>query len=92
MRLLIPLILILIVFYLLRSILRGLLQGSAHSSFGATGMGPREGGHGVKVGKMEKDPVCGTFVDVATSIQATFNGKVRYFCSQACLAKYKEGH
>jgi YHS domain-containing protein len=88
MRLLIPLILILIVFYLVRSILRGLLQGT-RSSFGSTGVGPREGGRGV--GKMERDPVCGTFVDVATSIQATFNGEPKYFCSQACLAKYKHG-
>jgi YHS domain-containing protein len=89
MRLLIPLILILIVFYFLRSILSGLLQGGTRSSFGSTGMGPREGGRGV--GKMEKDPVCGTFVDVATSIQATFSGATKYFCSQECLAKYKKG-
>ena len=88
MRLLIPLILILIVFYLVRSILSGLLQGT-RSSFGSTGVGPRESGRGV--GKMEKDPVCGTFVDVATSIQATFSGKTKYFCSQECLAKYKKG-
>jgi YHS domain-containing protein len=45
---------------------------------------------GVKLGKMEKDPVCGTYVDVATSIHGVFRGETKHFCSQECLDKYKE--
>jgi YHS domain-containing protein len=47
---------------------------------------------GVKLGKMEKDPVCGTYVDVATSIHGVFRGETKHFCSQECLNKYKEAH
>ena len=44
----------------------------------------------VKQGKMEKDPVCGTYVDVNTSLQKSFSGKTMYFCSPECLARFKE--
>jgi YHS domain-containing protein len=88
MRLLLPLFLILIAFYFLRYILRGLIQGESRSSFGSAGSG-REQQRNVKTGKMEKDPVCGTYVDVTTSIQGTFDGEPKYFCSSDCLNKYK---
>jgi len=89
MRLLLPLILILIVFYFLRYILRGLIQGETRSSFGPSDGGARRQQRHVKTGKMEKDPICGTFVDVTTSIKATFEGEPKYFCSSECLNKYK---
>jgi YHS domain-containing protein len=92
MRLLLPLLLILIAFYFLRYILRGLTQGDTRSSFGTAGLGSDQRKRNVKLGKMEKDPVCGTFVDVTTSIQATFHGEVKYFCSPDCLKKYKDSH
>jgi YHS domain-containing protein len=92
MRLLIPLLLMLLAFFLLRSILRSLLQGTAErQNIGSQGSaGPQQ--RRVKTGKMEKDPVCGTYVDVATSLHATFEGEPRYFCSNECLQKYKKAH
>jgi YHS domain-containing protein len=39
---------------------------------------------------MEKDPVCGTYVDVASSLHDTFGGQIKYFCSSQCLSKYHE--
>jgi YHS domain-containing protein len=39
---------------------------------------------------MEKDPICGTYVDTATSPHATFAGETRYFCSSNCLDKFKQ--
>jgi len=39
-------------------------------------------------GELKKDPVCGTFVAVASSIKRTVNGEVIHFCSTACRDKY----
>ncbi|MBM3803943.1 MAG: YHS domain-containing protein [Acidimicrobiia bacterium] len=87
MRLLVPLFLILFLIFLLRSILQGLRSSSAKSRF--DGSRPQRGGSGVKMGKMEKDPVCGTYVDIATSVRGVFAGETKHFCSQDCLNKYK---
>jgi YHS domain-containing protein len=87
MRLLVPLLLILFLFFILRSILQGLLASTEKANHSA-GRQPRGGG--VKLGKMEKDPVCGTYVDVATSIHGVFGGQTVHFCSQECLDKYKQ--
>jgi YHS domain-containing protein len=86
MRLLVPLFLIVFLIILLRSILKGLMSSGAKSRLDASR--PQRGG-GVKMGKMERDPVCGTYVDIATSIREVFAGETKHFCSQDCLNKYK---
>jgi YHS domain-containing protein len=95
MRLLFPVLLFLIVYYFIRYLLRGLMPGPANPSQVRNSGDPaatstRE--RIVRQGRMEKDPVCGTYVDVATSVQATFAGETRYFCSSECLNKYKKTH
>jgi len=40
-------------------------------------------------GELKKDPVCGTFVAVASSIKRDVNGQVIHFCSTACRDKYQ---
>ena len=40
------------------------------------------------LGELKRDPVCGTFVAPASSIQKTVNGQVVYFCSTGCRDKY----
>jgi len=40
-------------------------------------------------GELKKDPVCGTFVAVASSIKKTVNGELVHFCSTACRDKYR---
>ena len=87
MRLLVPLLLVLFLFFLLRSVLRGLLVSTEKSRLDAS---RPQGSSGVKLGKMEKDPVCGTYVDVATSIHGVFRGETKHFCSQECFNKYKQ--
>lgn len=86
MRFLVPLLLVLFVFFLLRSVLQGLLASTEKSRLDASR--PKRSS-GVKLGKMEKDPVCGTYVDVASSIQGVFGGETKHFCSQECLNKFK---
>ena len=40
-------------------------------------------------GELKQDPVCGTFVPVATSVKKTINGQLVHFCSVACRDKFK---
>ena len=40
-------------------------------------------------GELKKDPVCGTFVAVASSIKRNVDGQVVHFCSTACRDKYR---
>jgi uncharacterized protein len=39
--------------------------------------------------ELKKDPVCGTYVPVATSLTRTINGSVVHFCSPECRDKYR---
>ena len=40
-------------------------------------------------GELKQDPVCGTFVPVATSVKKNVNGELMHFCSVACRDKFK---
>jgi len=44
----------------------------------------------VRHGTMEKDLVCGTYVDTASSLKLSVDGQPRYFCSEECLKKYQK--
>ncbi|MFN8005629.1 MAG: hypothetical protein U0V70_01100 [Terriglobia bacterium] len=85
MRFLFPLLLFLLIFYVIRSMLRGFLEGTQAPSAKRESDRQR-----AKIGRMEKDPVCGMYVDVASSIVANFKGQPKYFCSTDCLNKYKK--
>jgi YHS domain-containing protein len=39
-------------------------------------------------GELRKDPVCGTFVPVSTSLKRVVNGETVYFCSADCRDRY----
>ena len=39
-------------------------------------------------GELKKDPVCGTFVAVASSIKGNVDGQVVHFCSTTCRDRY----
>jgi uncharacterized protein len=43
------------------------------------------------VGELKKDPVCGTYVPVTTSVKKTVGGEVIHFCSAACRDRYRSG-
>jgi YHS domain-containing protein len=40
-------------------------------------------------GELKKDPVCGTFISTATSIQKRVGEKTFYFCSVECRDKFR---
>jgi YHS domain-containing protein len=52
-----------------------------------TGHTPREPNL-QSAGELQKDPVCGTFVPVTTSLKRIIAGEAVYFCSQACRDQY----
>ncbi len=39
-------------------------------------------------GELKKDPSCGTYISVATSILETVGGQTFHFCSKQCRDKY----
>jgi YHS domain-containing protein len=40
-------------------------------------------------GELKRDPVCGTFVAVSSSVKRIVNGEVIHFCSTACRDKHQ---
>jgi YHS domain-containing protein len=55
---------------------------------GATGQSRRQ----VKRGdKLERDPVCGTFVSPGSALSLTAGGSTRYFCSEQCRSEFQHG-
>ncbi|HEX8985692.1 MAG TPA: hypothetical protein VF767_09680 [Bryobacteraceae bacterium] len=43
------------------------------------------------VGELKRDPVCGTYIPVSTSVKRTVGKEVVHFCSAACSEKYQPG-
>jgi YHS domain-containing protein len=52
---------------------------------GASGEPRRKVKSGVK---LERDPVCGTYVAPASALSLTAGGTTRYFCSEKCRNEY----
>jgi YHS domain-containing protein len=91
MRFLIQILAFLLLIYFVRTVLRQILPSLfTRTTFQNTGNLGQTHGRAVKQGKMEKDPACGTYVDVATSLHESFGGEIKYFCSSTCLKKYQE--
>jgi YHS domain-containing protein len=92
MNFLLRLLFLVFVFYFLQRVLRALFPG-LFTPLGSQPTSPPSAGSApvVKHGTMEKDPVCGTYVDVAASLKTTIEGHTRYFCSSDCLEKYQKG-
>jgi YHS domain-containing protein len=79
-----------IILSLLRSVLDAIGKAFANvTSAQSSQSGPSPGaprGHAPET--LKKDPVCGTFVSAATSVQKTKGGETYYFCSAACRDKF----
>ncbi len=39
--------------------------------------------------ELRKDPVCGTFIPIDSSLQQKVNGEIVYFCSAGCRDRFK---
>ncbi len=95
MRAIVDFVVLMIAFAILRSVISALVKGFNGSNDGpsrtASGNAPRRapktdlnGG-----GELRRDPVCGTYVAVASSLHRNVGGLTEYFCSKQCMDRYK---
>ena len=78
-RFILPLILFLVVRYLLRTVFGSTQQANV----------PQQRPDVPSGGELKRDPVCGTYVAVATSLTREVKGQTHYFCSKECRDKYR---
>jgi len=87
MRLILYVVVGVVILTLLRSVLEAV--GKAFSSASSSPSSPPAGPpRGQAPQSLKKDPVCGTFVSVATAMQKTKGGETYYFCSAECRDKF----
>jgi YHS domain-containing protein len=67
-------------------VLRGVAEAMKPGS--STGAAPRQPNQVPLTGELKKDPVCGTYISAATSIQEKVGGQTFHFCSPECRDKY----
>ena len=59
----------------------------------AAGGKPRRGGNTpARAVKLQRDPVCGTFIAPANALTLTSGAATLYFCSEDCRSKYRHEH
>jgi YHS domain-containing protein len=78
LRIVLLLILLIIAARLFWRLMDGLIEG-------ATGRPRRQVRSGVR---LERDPVCGTYVAPGSSLSLTSGGTTQYFCSEKCRSEY----
>jgi hypothetical protein len=79
------------ILFVFRRLLGMLFGGGTGSRQGARRGAPRAQAPagGIKnLGKMVKDPVCGTYVDPTLAITLVCGGEIISFCSAACRDQY----
>jgi len=87
MRLILYVVVGVVILTLLRSVLEAV--GKAFASGSSAPSPPSSSApRGQAPQSLKKDPVCGTFVSVATAMQKTKGGETYYFCSEACRDKF----
>ena len=52
--------------------------------------GTKSGRRTVRGGSLERDPVCGTYVEPSRALTARVAGKTQYFCSERCLRAFRK--
>jgi YHS domain-containing protein len=87
-RLLRWLLLALFAVILLRSIIGAVAKG-AQKLFGGRAPQQPQRPAAPAGGRLQRDPVCGTYVSEAISVQLKTDAGTLHFCSEACRQKYK---
>lgn len=91
MRFLIRILSLLFLFFLLRYILRSIFfPPKTKSNTASQGEQPDSSPRMMHQGRMEKDPICGTYVDIASSLSLIKGEETRYFCSEECRKKFQQ--
>jgi len=85
------LLLTVVVISVVRSIVGIVLRGFAEAmkpGSASPANGARPSGQIPLTGELKKDPVCGTYIAAASSIQEKVGGQTFHFCSRECRDKY----
>jgi YHS domain-containing protein len=80
-----------VILSIMRSVIGVVLKGVGdllHPESAAPPSGPRPPA-APSGGELKKDPVCGTFISPATSLQKRVGGETYYFCSAACRDQFR---
>ncbi|MGH7973826.1 MAG: hypothetical protein ACREIC_34345 [Limisphaerales bacterium] len=92
LRLIVFLLIAILVIPLIRAIIGTIMKGFAdllQTSQPSRGSRPTTPRVDVPLGgELKRDPVCGTFIAVQSSVQETIAGETIYFCSGTCRDKY----
>jgi len=74
---------------LFRAVMKIVLKGFAEAMNPNAGRpAPPTQGQVPLTGELKKDPSCGTYISVATSLKERVGGETLHFCSKACRDKY----
>ncbi|MGB7620915.1 MAG: YHS domain-containing protein [Terriglobia bacterium] len=88
-RLLLRFLYFLFLIFIIRAFIRYLFPGSPKGKpSNAPPKPPSDSSPKTIAGHMEKDPVCGMYIDAQTALHTDRGGKAFYFCSEGCLKKF----
>jgi YHS domain-containing protein len=87
---LIAIFLITVVRMFLGIVLKGFGEALRENASGGASQRPKPSSTAAS-GELKRDPVCGTFVPVSTSLRKQIGGDVHYFCSPECRDRYSAG-
>ena len=71
-------------FWLLRGFVRALMR----TWIGRSDSIAPPSGHAPPSGRLERDPVCGTYVVAEAALKTSLNNEQQFFCSMQCRDKY----
>ena len=87
---LVELIFLMLIWKMLGRALQTLFSSSSPRRRGRPGEGEPQSSSRVRVGKTERDPVCGMFVSTELSHRLTHGSETLHFCSRECLERYQK--
>jgi len=86
----VELVFLIVVSRMLGRALQGFFSPSAPRRQGRTAEGELRDSSRMRVGKTERDPVCGMFVSTEVSHRLVRGSETLHFCSQECLERYQK--
>lgn len=95
MRAIVDFIVMMLVFAVLRAVVSAVVKGFSGTpspAAGPSGQPTRKQPPKTDLnqgGELRRDPVCGTYVAMGSSLHRSQGGTTEYFCSQKCLDRYK---
>ena len=89
-RLILRFLYFILLIFLIRAAIRALFPGTSKkkSAPASPGDSPHRSSPIIS-GHMEKDPVCGVYIDKQTAFHMERQGQVFYFCSRECQSKFQ---